>query len=391
MNQRNQARRPARAAARLRILPYGPSDSVNALCTRLGEMGAPALKLSLNRSAFRGRNGDLVVNWGNSTMDNFDAVAGNARVLNPQAAIRKASMKTDAFVALAAAGVPTTEFTTERAVAQGWLEEGGVVYARTRLQGHSGEGIVVCTTQAIPDLGGIQVSQELVNAPLYTKGITAQRREFRVHVMGGKIIYTQQKKRSEGWRENENYSNVVRNYHTGWIYATENIQINNAGAAAAIESVAALGLDFGAVDIITRGDNAWVLEVNTAPGLQGTNLENYAAAIKAIFLGEEVVPVQRPEVDQEVQELAQEIAAGVVVGEFVEPVAPPMEPVVELQQEEDVAPQQPADQAFYVVEIPTLGKKTVAQYEADQESFYIIGWDIPLSIENVVILKSVNM
>ena len=43
----------------------------------------------------------------------------------------------------------------------------------------------------------------------------------------------------------------------------------------------ALGLDFGAVDIVINRDNQPViLEVNAAPGIQGTTLENYKKAVQ---------------------------------------------------------------------------------------------------------------
>ena len=49
---------------------------------------------------------------------------------------------------------------------------------------------------------------------------------------------------------------------------------------AAIKAVEALDLDFGAVDIIeTRQGEIFVLEVNTAPGLEGKTVESYGNAI----------------------------------------------------------------------------------------------------------------
>ncbi|MNY81884.1 hypothetical protein D3C86_2236870 [compost metagenome] len=50
-------------------------------------------------------------------------------------------------------------------------------------------------------------------------------------------------------------------------------------------AVNALGLDFGAADVIWNDHRkqAFVLEVNTAPGLTGTTLEKYAKALKEIF------------------------------------------------------------------------------------------------------------
>ena len=46
-------------------------------------------------------------------------------------------------------------------------------------------------------------------------------------------------------------------------------------------AIKALGLDFGAVDIIYNEaeDQHYVLEVNTAPGLEGTTLQKYTEAI----------------------------------------------------------------------------------------------------------------
>ncbi len=50
----------------------------------------------------------------------------------------------------------------------------------------------------------------------------------------------------------------------------------------AIEAIRALGLAFGAVDVIwnEKQQKAYVLEVNTAPGLCGQTLEDYANAMQ---------------------------------------------------------------------------------------------------------------
>jgi len=50
-----------------------------------------------------------------------------------------------------------------------------------------------------------------------------------------------------------------------------------------IAAVDALCLDFGAVDIIynEHEDKYYVLEVNSAPGLEGTTLEKYVEALTA--------------------------------------------------------------------------------------------------------------
>lgn len=262
---------------KLRILPYGPSNSVrDLLSTFRTEFQLPAKRLNINGdSSFCGKAGDVIINWGNSRFDQ-EGVFGNASVLNNPDAIRKASMKTEFFEVMKEKGVQTVEWTTSHEEAQDWFLGDSVVYSRTVLQGHSGAGIAVCSTSLGDVVGRFNVHRELVPAPLYTKGIEGRRREFRIHVMKGTVINVQQKRRSNGWEGNPNYSNVVRNYYTGWIYANQEVAPNEAALSNAVKAVEALGLDFGAVDVITNQDNAWVLEVNTAPGLQGSNLSCYA-------------------------------------------------------------------------------------------------------------------
>ncbi|MNY63636.1 hypothetical protein D3C86_2006230 [compost metagenome] len=50
-------------------------------------------------------------------------------------------------------------------------------------------------------------------------------------------------------------------------------------------AVNAIGLTFGAVDVIWNEyrHQAYVLEVNTAPGLTGTTLEKYAEAFRGLM------------------------------------------------------------------------------------------------------------
>lgn len=49
-----------------------------------------------------------------------------------------------------------------------------------------------------------------------------------------------------------------------------------------LNAIGVIGLDFGAVDVIWNQQKqmAYVLEINTAPGLEGTTLENYIKAFK---------------------------------------------------------------------------------------------------------------
>lgn len=285
--------------ARIRINPYGVSESVTLLSREIAEVQNEAgltnthlcLRLSsdLSQSQFRGRVGDLIINWG-SGREIPDHIVGRGRLLNTPASVNTAANKLNAFRAFLENDVKTVDCTPDRDVAQEWVDDGYHVFCRTELRGHSGEGIIVVSNEEPEALGNVEWSTELPQAPLYTKGISSQHREYRVHVFCGKVIFVQQKRRANGWRENENYSNVVRNHGNGWVYGHEEI---TAPIQAVIDqaklAVSALGLDFGAVDVLSRQDEAWVLEVNTAPGLSGdTNRRNYANAILSVVNGEEV-------------------------------------------------------------------------------------------------------
>lgn len=214
-----------------------------------------------------------IVNWGNSQPPNWlDRV--RSPMLNRIEQVRLASNKLHTFRRLQEVGVTIPEFTTEADVAANWVDNGYTVLARTTLTGHSGAGIHLMNQETAVTNGVTRI----VPAPLYVKYIKKQH-EYRVHVFNGAIIDVQQKKRARDFAGVVN--NQIRNHHNGWIYAREDIVYDQQVATLAIAAVAALGLDFGAVDIIWNSNRrqGYVLEVNTAPGLEGTTLQNYVNAI----------------------------------------------------------------------------------------------------------------
>ncbi len=79
----------------------------------------------------------------------------------------------------------------------------------------------------------------------------------------------------------------VRNNANGFIFARNGDALGDVPddvLQQAIDGVTSLGLDFGAADVIynERSSLAYVLEVNTAPGLEVTTLDNYSAAFNAL-------------------------------------------------------------------------------------------------------------
>lgn len=219
---------------------------------------ARGVRCSRTGRKYRQRVGDVFVNWGASTQ------AGLQFRLNPPDMSAAATDKLALLRKLA--GVRTPEWTDDKQVALQWVQEGATVFARTLLRASSGRGIVVCTT---PD--------ELVDAPLYTKYVKKMS-EFRVHVFSNEVIHVQEKRRRA---DAEEVDNQIRNHDNGWVFCVQNVEPPADVITQALAAVAASGLDFGAVDVIYNQhyDQAYVLEINTAPGLEGTTVEKYADAI----------------------------------------------------------------------------------------------------------------
>lgn len=91
-------------------------------------------------------------------------------------------------------------------------------------------------------------------------------REYRVHIFKGKSIRISEKEFTD---------DTKKDYTTAKPGGISLRRVRNAAKAA----VEALGLDFGAVDILAAGDNnerVYVLEVNAAPGIGGTLPKLYA-------------------------------------------------------------------------------------------------------------------
>lgn len=239
------------------------SKSAKALADGLG-----IKRLKLQGSRYRGGSDHVLINWGSSQLPALSV----GRVLNQPAAVRLAANKRESFARWNDdEDVITPDNTTDREVAEGWLESGPVV-CRTKLAGHSGEGIVIATTL-----------DDMVDAPLYVKYVK-KKEEYRVHVLDGNVIDAQRKMRKSDVPD-DSVNWKVRNVAGGFIYGREGVALRDEAKALAVKAVEALGLDFGAVDIIwnQRADKYYVLEVNTAPGLTGTTLESYINAFKEVL------------------------------------------------------------------------------------------------------------
>ena len=245
----------------------GGSRGAKQLATALG-----VKRIRHTGSRFKGSPAKTVINWGATELS---PEVAKCHILNPPAVVRVASNKLDFFNHIDQVCrhenrdsylVPHTH---DRSIAEAWLKEGPVV-CRTVLRGHSGNGIVIATDV-----------DELVTAPLYTKYMK-KKEEYRIHMGRNGVLIDAQRKARRNDHENPDWK--VRNHANGFVYTRGNFVPNDHLLAVTSQTISDIGLDFGAVDVIWNAyrDQYFVLEVNTAPGLEGQTIENYANFFKGI-------------------------------------------------------------------------------------------------------------
>lgn len=275
---------------RVIIYPYKMgSQSASRLAEGLREAGVRCMKVYPDRR-YNPRANDKIINWGNSTFPNwFEDLYYDYHMKNNPCIVGNASNKLSAFQIMQRAGVSIPEFTTDEAEAQQWYLDGHKVIGREKLTGHSGEGIRITDDLSYPQSEGgwdvIKMREVFGRVlPLYVKYIK-KAAEYRVHVFNGQVIDIQQKrKRRDIGNEEVNYQ--VRSHSNGWVFCRDNIDTpHDSILSNSIEAVQALGLDFGAVDVIWNNhlQQAFVLEVNTAPGLEGSTVSKYINSIRGIL------------------------------------------------------------------------------------------------------------
>lgn len=223
---------------------------------------------------FKYNSKKIVINWG---------VRGDRLfpMLNDSTLLNVAVNKLAFFRSLGESGSETATllppWTENRATALRMVSEGHMVVARTVLNGHSGEGI---------EIRGKKNPNPLPESPLYVRYIPKDE-EYRIHVIRSddvsEAFYIQKKVKRPGYEGKHN--RLVRNHEGGYTYQHNDVTVPPSVLQAAITVFNASGLVFGAVDVIfTKKDNrAYVLEINTAPGLEGESVNIYANAFKKYY------------------------------------------------------------------------------------------------------------
>lgn len=258
------------ALSRAVILPYKmASRSAKKLAQGLSKILQLKVRRVKHECFYQPKRRSLIINYGSNVAPSW--INRGQSILNAPVFCALGGNKLVAFRRFQEANLAIPEFTADYNKALEWYNKGSVVVCRTLLNAHSGRGIV---------LASLESNRPLVHAPLYVK-YKKKRKEYRVHVFKGTIIDVCEKRKFRAERRPELFDGYVRNHANGWAFCRDNVVEPSDLRTLATNACGAVSLDFGAVDIIwnERENKCYLLEVNTAPGLEGTTLNKYVNAI----------------------------------------------------------------------------------------------------------------
>lgn len=169
-------------------------------------------------------------------------------------------------------GLSSLEFTTDRETASQWCAEGHTVFGRKYLNSSCGKGIVVL--EGVNAFAGNGASY----CPVYTK-YKKKKREFRVHVFKDRVVMVCEKLRKKEF--NGERDTKIRNLANGYVFV-QNVANEPTGLRElALAAAAVSPSDFKGVDIgyNEKKEELFIIEVNSAPGIQGSNVNRYTEVI----------------------------------------------------------------------------------------------------------------
>jgi glutathione synthase/RimK-type ligase-like ATP-grasp enzyme len=264
-----------------------------------------------------GQSKKVVIGWGAKTKE--DVKLGKAIVFNHPNLIKVNRNKLTALQRMAAANVNVAPFIAADQIKAELAKKsssavGLPVIARTNYH-QGGKNFWTCLTKTHVD-EVIDILTNKIKKKGYFQNYVDVKEEFRLHVVNGEIIYAQRKVARTNMKEAHisdqtdkikamaekkgitlddaslqfalDYQGakidspdlIIKSNTRGYKFANVKLtNVDKALAAEAIKGVEALGLQFGAVDCVKDVDGkAWIIEVNTGPGLDGTAFKTYVAA-----------------------------------------------------------------------------------------------------------------
>jgi hypothetical protein len=225
----------------------------------------------------------FVINWGcaGSKFGKTELLSyfQDAKKINPFEVVDKCASKKKFFELMnGKASIP--EFTTSIEVAKAWVSQGHTVLGRKE---HGSAGKDIAFFDEDPE--GFLVADLWLQ---YKK----KKSEYRLHFIGNEIVMIQQKVLPKNDPDGNpipkgSVDFRVRTHRTGFIFIKQDVNPPSVVIKEATKAWGVLkdaGLSFGAIDVIYNAplDKAWVLECNTAPGLEATSIDTYAAKLKEL-------------------------------------------------------------------------------------------------------------
>lgn len=213
--------------------------------------------------AFRKRtnkklNTDVILRWGST--ESFSRLQGRLE-LNSLEAVTNASNKYLMMKKLVEANIPTAQIVFNPYENANNLDE------------YKDENRCFFIRGANQN---IRYDDEVTSTDLYiSKPIEDKRREYRVHVFNGEVIAIYEKVPRE-----EN-TKIFKSHNCDFrLRDIEVVRLSKADLQVCINAVNSLGLLFGGVDLMRdKNQNVFVSEVNSAPALNGTNINRYVDKI----------------------------------------------------------------------------------------------------------------
>lgn len=217
---------------------------------------------------------DLFIRWG--TTEQFNNVKYK-KELNTLEAVLRTANKLEMLQALTAAGVSTLSFSSDATNLPSLADRDGQVYIRNRA------GVVRYGNDFNP-------SRDLY----FSQPVRFKRREYRVHVFNGKILGVYEKvplvsptSEDQNPHSAVNRPKLYKSDTCRFIRCdleNDGARVNSVAQELCIRAVQSLGLVFGGVDLIRdKHGNFFVCEVNSAPGLNGLNVDRWVEAIKEYY------------------------------------------------------------------------------------------------------------
>lgn len=202
------------------------------------------------------RRQNVLIRWGNRS--GYLGTSGAERTVNGIQGLNLASDKLRTLQVLRDAGVRVPDFSTDPTDLE-------YPFLGRKTSHSKGRDVVLC----------LQRGDYLRRERDYYVQYVPTLREFRVHVAFGKVIRVQGKYLDKP----ELAKSWIRNYESGYRFRAPRKKLGSARLETAKNAVNALGLDFGAVDLLLGDDNLeYVLEVNTAPACSPLTAEAYVNA-----------------------------------------------------------------------------------------------------------------